>query len=124
MNHSHISQIHGTLPAPVRWNAERTWSVAICLRQPTLYILRDHVNMLTDLGRDWVSGPAADYQRFTPMLYAFRLELHHYELNLYVNDHNIIDKPLIRNENGNFNQFSRRDSHHLMQLFLLYGDLI
>jgi hypothetical protein len=105
MNPAHTSQIHGALPAPVRWNAERTWSVALHLRQPTLFILRDHVNMMTDLIRDWISGPPTDYQKFVPMIYAFRLELHHYELNLYVNDHNIIDKPLIRDENGKVHHF-------------------
>lgn len=61
--------------------------------------------MMTDLIRDWISGPPTDYQKFVPMIYAFRLELHHYELNLYVNDHNIIDKPLIRDENGKVHHF-------------------
>ena len=56
--------------------------------------------MLTDLCKDWVSGPPADYYRFIPMIYIFELEMHHFELNLYVNDSNIIDKPLVRDENG------------------------
>lgn len=56
--------------------------------------------MFTDLGRDWAAGPPSDYQRFVPTVYTVELELHHYELNMYVNDHNIIDKPLIRDENG------------------------
>lgn len=56
--------------------------------------------MFTDLGKDWTTGPPTDYQRFIPMIYAFELQLHHFELNLYANDHNIIDKPLIRDENG------------------------
>lgn len=56
--------------------------------------------MFTDLGKDWATGPPSDYHRFVPMLYVVELELHHFELNLYVNDHNIIDKPLIRDENG------------------------
>jgi hypothetical protein len=58
--------------------------------------------MFTDLGKDWAAGPPSDYYRFVPTLYVVELELHHYELNLYVNDHNIIDKPLIRDENGQF----------------------
>lgn len=78
----------------------------IHLRQPTLYLLRDHVNMMADLGRDWISGPPTDYQKFIPMVYAIQLELHHYALNLYVNDHNVIDKPLIRDENGSSHHFS------------------
>ena len=65
-----------------------------------VFILRDHVNMFTDLGKDWVSGPPTDYYRFIPMIYGFELDMHHFQLNLYVNDQNIIDKPLVRDENG------------------------
>jgi hypothetical protein len=55
--------------------------------------------MFIDLGKDWAAGPPADYQRFTPTVYALEFEMHHFELNMYANDHNIIDKPLIRDEN-------------------------
>ena len=34
------------------------------------------------------------------MTYAVDLDMRNYELNLYVNDHNIIDKPQLREENG------------------------
>ncbi|TFK75375.1 hypothetical protein BDN72DRAFT_832240 [Pluteus cervinus] len=88
------------LPAPLRWNAERKWDIAVYLRQPTLYLLRDHINMFTDLGKDWTTGPPTDFQRFIPMIYGFHLELHHYVLYLYTNDHNIIDKPLIKEDNA------------------------
>ena len=56
--------------------------------------------MFTDLSKDWASGPPADYERFIPMLYKVEIDLHNYELNTYVNDHNIIDKPLIKEDNG------------------------
>lgn len=82
---------------------ERTWLVSVSLRQPVLFLIRDHINMFTDLGKDWTAGPPSDYQRFVPMIYTFKTELHHYELNMYANDHNIIDKPLIRDENGKWN---------------------
>jgi len=65
-----------------------------------IYILRDQINMFTDLGKDWVSGPPTDYCRFVPTVYVFELDMHQFELNFYVNDQNIIDKPLIRDENG------------------------
>jgi hypothetical protein len=84
----------------VKWNEERTWNLEISFYQPTLYLIRDHINMFTDLIKDWISGPPIDYQRFIPMIYAFRIDLHEYQINLNVNDHNIIDKPLIRDENG------------------------
>lgn len=56
--------------------------------------------MFTDLGKDWASGPPGGYHRFIPMVYAIELNLQRYEINTYVNDHNIIDKPLLREENG------------------------
>ncbi|KAF7376210.1 hypothetical protein MSAN_00036100 [Mycena sanguinolenta] len=93
-------RVRGELPSPLQWNARRVWKFSISLRQPVLYLLRDHINMFTDLGKDWASGPPSDYHRFVPTVYAVELELHHYELNLYVNDQNIIDKPLIREENA------------------------
>ncbi|KAJ7045588.1 hypothetical protein C8F04DRAFT_939778 [Mycena alexandri] len=93
-------RIRGELPSPLQWNARRTWKIGVSLRLPVLYILRDHINMFADLGKDWAAGPPSDYHRFVPTVYAVELEFHHYELNLYVNDHNIIDKPLIREENA------------------------
>ncbi|EAU91786.1 hypothetical protein CC1G_04554 [Coprinopsis cinerea okayama7 len=87
-------------PSPLPWNQVRTWTYSITLRQPVLFLLRDHINMFTDLGKDWASGPPTDWQKFVPMIYVVKLKLHHYEINLYANDHNIIDKPLIRDENA------------------------
>lgn len=34
------------------------------------------------------------------MIYIIDLDMHNYTINLYVNDHNIIDKPLIKEDNG------------------------
>ncbi|RDB25364.1 Protein CSF1 [Hypsizygus marmoreus] len=93
-------RVHCELPSPLKWNMERRWIIAVSLRQPVLFLVRDHINMFIDLGKDWTTAPPADYQRFVPMVYAFEIEMHHYELNLYANDHNIIDKPLIRDENA------------------------
>lgn len=93
-------RIHGEMPAPLKWDSERKWSFGVTLRQSVLYLLRDHINMITDLVRDWTSGPPHDYHRFVPMIYQLKFELHHFALNMYANDHNIIDKPLIRDENG------------------------
>ncbi|KAH9930383.1 hypothetical protein B0H21DRAFT_878964 [Amylocystis lapponica] len=87
------------LPTPLMWNGERQWNFTVSLRQTSLFLLRDHINMLTDLGKDWSAGPPGDYNRFIPMVYAINVDLHNYEINMYVNDHNIIDKPLIREDN-------------------------
>ncbi|KAF9529375.1 hypothetical protein CPB83DRAFT_789894 [Crepidotus variabilis] len=94
------TRIYGELPAPLKWDGERIWTIGVVLRQPTLYLLRDHINMFTDLGRDWVSGPPTDYYKFIPTIYAIQFEMHHYRMVLFVNDHNIIDKPSVREENA------------------------
>jgi hypothetical protein len=99
-------QIRCDLPSPLKWNADRTWTFAVSLRHPVLYLLRDHINMFIDLGKDWTSDPPADHTRFIPVLHLFRLEMHYFELNLYANDHNIIDKPLVKDENGKVPDFS------------------
>ncbi|KAG0707320.1 hypothetical protein DFH29DRAFT_995117 [Suillus ampliporus] len=92
-------RVHASLPSPLVWNAERRWSFSISLRQPAIYLLRDHINMFTDLTRDWTFGPPTDWNLFVPTIYILELDLHHFELNLYANDQNIIDKPLDKGEN-------------------------
>jgi len=94
-------QVHGDLPSPLKWNAERTWTFDIILRQPVFYLLRDHIHMFTDLGKDWASGPPSDWQKWVPIVYSVNLSLYRYEINKYANDQNIIDKPLVREDNGN-----------------------
>ncbi|EJD02702.1 uncharacterized protein FOMMEDRAFT_146573 [Fomitiporia mediterranea MF3/22] len=91
--------VKSLLPSPLRWNSERSWDFNVSLDKPTLYIIRDHVNMLTDLGKDWSTGPTHDFHTFVPIIYSLNLNLHDFELNLYANDHNIIDRPLDRREN-------------------------
>ncbi|KAL0573201.1 Macrophage colony-stimulating factor 1 receptor [Marasmius crinis-equi] len=97
---SESCRIHCDLPSPLKWNAERTWSIAISLRNPILFLLRDHINMFTDLGKDWASGPPTQYNRFVPVIYQIDFDMHLYELNLYANDQNVIDKPLTKDENA------------------------
>lgn len=56
--------------------------------------------MLTDLGKDWSSGSPSNHLPWVPMRYVINLDFHDYEINTYVNDHNIIDKPHLGEENG------------------------
>ena len=88
------------LPSPLRWDEERTWNFAVDIEDPVLYLIRDHINMLTDLGKDWSAGPPSDFDTFVPMNYGISLTMTNYEFNLYANDHNIIDRPLDKRDNG------------------------
>lgn len=58
--------------------------------------------MFTDLGKDWSSGPLGDHNRFIPIVYKLAVDMQNYDIKTYVNDHNIIDKPLIPEENGKY----------------------
>ncbi|KAI0288543.1 hypothetical protein BC826DRAFT_1107677 [Russula brevipes] len=93
-------EISGEMPSPLKWDAVRQWIFTVSLKEPIFYLLRDHINMFTDLGKDWSSGPPSNYFTWVPMRYVVNLDFHDYEINTYVNDHNIIDKPLLREENG------------------------
>ena len=101
-----LLRIHGALPSPLQWNAPRIWEIGVSLRQPVLYLLRDHVNMFTDLIKDWTSGPPSDYLRWVPVNYVFKIDCRGgdshggYELHTYVNDNNVIDRPLVKEDNG------------------------
>ncbi|KAJ4423695.1 Macrophage colony-stimulating factor 1 receptor [Gnomoniopsis sp. IMI 355080] len=88
------------LSTPLKWNALRQWRFDITTDALNLYILRDHVFLLTDLVNDWSSGPPAEYLTFTPFKYF--LDLHFSNLNLYlnVNDGNIINKPTDPDDNA------------------------
>jgi hypothetical protein len=88
------------LPTPLHWNAERLWTFDIILQQPTIYLLRDHVNLFTDLGKDWSAGPPSQWSHFVPMLYRVKITLKKYTLSLYLNDQNIIRSPTDPQENG------------------------
>ncbi|KAH6692373.1 hypothetical protein F5X68DRAFT_165330 [Plectosphaerella plurivora] len=81
------------LSTPLKWNGMRSWHFNITSSRLELFLLRDHIFLLTDLIEDWGSGPPVDYLVFTPFRYYLNLELRVFKLYLNVNDSNIINKP-------------------------------
>lgn len=81
------------LSTPLKWNALRQWKFDIRTDELDLFILRDHIFLLTDLVNDWSSGPPAEYLVFTPFKYFLDLQFRNLNLYLNVNDGNIINKP-------------------------------
>lgn len=81
------------------------------MAKSNMKILRDHINLLTDIMGDWTSAsPLPDssdakrlkteeYERFVPTTYDIGLSLDSYRLDLYANDHNIVDWPLSHLDN-------------------------
>jgi hypothetical protein len=75
----------------LRWNQARQWDFLVRLEDPELYLLRDHVTLLTDLGKDWSAGPPNDLIYFIPMVYSVNFALKNYSLSFNANDQNIVD---------------------------------
>ncbi|RYO82814.1 hypothetical protein DL764_009553 [Monosporascus ibericus] len=83
---SGAQRISCDLSTPLRWNGLRTWRFAVDSDELELFILRDHIFLLTDLIDDWGSGPPPDYLLFTPFKYLLDVKLHNLKLYLNVND--------------------------------------
>ncbi|KAI1459338.1 hypothetical protein F4805DRAFT_77689 [Annulohypoxylon moriforme] len=92
-------QITCDMSTPLKWNALRTWRFNIDSDGLELFILRDHIFLLTDLIDDWGSGPPAEYLTFTPFKYLLNLKLRSLKLYLNVNDVNIVNDPTNFEEN-------------------------
>lgn len=82
------------LSGPLKWNAKHTWTFDVLSRGLKLFILREHVTLLTDLVGDWASGPPTEYWTFTPFVYEIRLRFEDsFDVCANVNDQNIINNP-------------------------------
>ena len=88
------------MPSPLQWNIRRDWVFDLNLTKPTINLLRDHITQLSDIAKDWTSGPGSDFYHFVPYQYTFKIALQDYMLRLNLNDHNIIDNPSSLDDNG------------------------
>ena len=90
---SQTQTISCDLSNPLEWNSLRNWSFDVHSEGLELFILRDHVYLLTDLISDWTSGPPGEFTTFVPFTYRLRLGLPNFKIYLNVNDSNIINSP-------------------------------
>ena len=81
------------LSNPLRWNALRQWHVDIKGNGLELFMLRDHMFLLTDLVNDWTSGPLGEFHTFVPFEYSISLRFADFKLYLNANDSNIVNNP-------------------------------
>ncbi len=81
------------LSNPLTWNALHRWNIEIYDSGIELFILRDHIFLLTDLVSDWTSGPPGDFHTFVPFEYSIGLNMSDFKLYLNANDSNIINNP-------------------------------
>lgn len=87
------------MPSPLQWDAYRQWTFDLSFTNPVIYLLRDHTTLITDLIQDWTSGPPSDFNTWVPTDYVLKFGLKDYTVNMYANDHNVIDHPLSDNRN-------------------------
>ena len=81
------------LSTPLKWNDKRDWRFDICSTNLELFMLRDHMFLLTDLVNDWTAGPPGDFHIFVPFLYTINLQFPNFRLYLNANDSNIVNNP-------------------------------
>ena len=93
-------QVTMSMPTPLRWDAQRDWVLDIALDHIDVTLLRDHVQLISDLARDWSSGAVGDFHHFVPNHYNFRVTLLNYAFHLYINDFNIVNWPRSREDNA------------------------
>ena len=87
------------LSNPLSWNTLRMWDFNVESQDLELFLLRDHIFLLTDLVTDWSSGPPSDYYTFVPFIYNLNLSFSNFRLYLNVNDLNIISNPADLDDN-------------------------
>lgn len=88
------------LSAPITWNTLRKWMFNIKCRDLELFLLRDHLFLLTDLVADWGSGPPPDYFLFVPFQYLLNVDFENFKLYLNTNDSNIVNNPADLEDNN------------------------
>jgi hypothetical protein len=93
-------QISCDLSNPLGWNDLHKWAFSIHSHSMELFLLRDHMFLLTDLIGDFTSGPVADYMTFVPFQYNIKLFFKDTKVYLNTNDANIIDDPCNLEENS------------------------
>ena len=93
-------QLSCDLSNPLGWNDLHTWAFSIRSHSMELFLLRDHMFLLTDLIGDFTSGPDSDYMTFVPFQYNIRLFFKDAKMYLNTNDANIIDNPCNLEENS------------------------
>ena len=81
------------LSNPLQWNALRDWHFDVHSDGFDLFVLRDHIFLLTDLIDDWASGPSGEFLTFVPFKYSMNLQFSDFKIYLNANDSNIIDNP-------------------------------
>jgi hypothetical protein len=93
-------KIQCDLSYPLGWNTDHDWAFNVESDNLEMFLLRDHMFLLTDLIGDFTAGRKADFMTFVPFNYDIGLVFNDLKLYLNANDFNIIDSPTNLDENA------------------------
>ena len=86
--------LNASVAFPLEWNSLADWKFENISKNVNIYLLREHITLLTDLFSDFSSGAPTPYELFRPFIYRFNWKLYDYSIYLNINEQNIINNPL------------------------------
>lgn len=86
--------LNGSIPFPLEWNSLVNWKFENISKNAELYLLREHITLISDLLTDFGSGDPTPYELFRPFIYNFNWKFYEYAIYLNINEKNIINNPL------------------------------
>ncbi|ONH66161.1 Protein CSF1 [Cyberlindnera fabianii] len=92
--------ISADLGYPLKWDGPVAWGILNESHGIQVFLLREHVTLISDLLTDFGGGPATSYDRFRPFTYDIFWKCSAgYKLYFNINDANIVNNPLDFNDN-------------------------
>lgn len=88
------------MDSPLAWNDMHTWDVDISFDKASIYILRDHTSLLSDLLNDWNDRPSGDVEHFIPYDYNIRMNFKDNRILFCTNQENVISQPNDNQDNS------------------------
>ncbi|KAG0688446.1 hypothetical protein C6P40_000985, partial [Pichia californica] len=86
--------LNASVAFPLEWNSLADWKFENISKNVNIYLLREHITLLSDLFSDFGSGDPTPYELFRPFIYRFNWKLYDYAIYLNINEKNIINNPL------------------------------
>lgn len=84
-------QLCSQLCYPLKWNGAQSQQYSVTLGDPTIWLLNEHIALISDTISDFASGPATPVNYFVPCTYEIPISATNATLKLSLNEKNIVD---------------------------------
>lgn len=84
---------------PLAWRGLTKWNFVNTTQSGELYLLREHVSLISDMIGDFGSAEPPSPDTFRPFIYTLEWDLKCYSIFLNINEENIIDNPIDHDRN-------------------------